>query len=142
MAATEQELTEVVEGEGFAAGPLDAMGEGYGFRKIRPALGVNEMGINAIVMPPGYEASFHYHDEQEEIYICLDGKLRLTFGDGNAVVLGPGGVARVDASTHRRAGNPGDGDLTFVIVGAKGGYVGRDGRAPEGDATDGPPGAG
>ena len=31
------------------------MGDGYGFRKIRRELGVTAFGINAIVLPPGYE---------------------------------------------------------------------------------------
>jgi hypothetical protein len=29
--------------------------------------------------------------------------------------------------------NVGDGDAIYVIVGAKGGYVGRDGKLPEGE---------
>ena len=38
--------------------------------------------------------------------------------------------------------NVGEGDAIYVIVGAKGGYVGRDGRTAEGlSAQDAPPGA-
>jgi uncharacterized cupin superfamily protein len=121
----------IVQGEGYALANLDDIGEGYGFRKIRRALGVNEMGINAIVMPPGFESGFHFHDEQEETYFVHKGQLELEFGDGTKHVLGPGGVARVDAATHRKTKNVGDEDAVYVIVGAKGGYVGRDGRAPE-----------
>ncbi len=47
---------------------LEDLGDGPGFRKIRPALGVEEFGINAIVMPPRIESEFHFHDEQEELY--------------------------------------------------------------------------
>ena len=129
----------VVQGEGYAVGSIDEMGEGYGFRKVRKELGVTAFGVNAIVMPPGYKAGAHYHDRQEELYICLDGELSLEFGDGSTHVLEPGGMARVDPATVRSMENPGETDCTYVCVGGKDGYVGRDGRAPEGE--DGPRGA-
>jgi hypothetical protein len=60
-------------------------------------------------------------------------------------VLDPGGSARVDPSTVRKIRNVGDGDAVYVIVGGKDGYVGRDGRVPEGETSrfgsSGPPGA-
>jgi hypothetical protein len=31
---------------------------------------------------------------------------------------------------HRKVRNVGDADATYVVVGAKGGYVGRDGLSP------------
>jgi hypothetical protein len=33
----------------------------------------------------------------------------------------------------RKVGNVGEGDAVYVIVGGKDGYVGRDGRLPEGE---------
>ena len=43
------------------------------------------------------------------------------------------------ARRARWVGNAGEGDAVLVIVGAKGGYVGRDGRLPEGEErTPGP----
>jgi hypothetical protein len=58
-------------------------------------------------------------------------------------VLGPGGLARVDAATIRMIRNVGEGDALYVCVGGKEGYVGRDGRMPEGEENPrgGPPGA-
>lgn len=123
---------EVTFGDGWAVGSLDAMGEGPGFRKVRTALDVKEFGVNAIVMPPGFSAGVHWHDEQEELYFVHAGQIEITFGDGRSMRLGAGGLARVDAQTHRAISNPGDRDAVYVIIGAKGGYVGRDGRAPEG----------
>ena len=128
-----EEVKQPVEGDGYAVATLDGLGEGYGFRKIRRDLGVNEMGVNAIVMPPGIEAAAHYHDEQEEIYFVHSGTIEIEFGDGKAFTLGPGGIARVDAATHRQIRNRGPEDAVYVIVGAKGGYVGRDGQLPEGE---------
>lgn len=124
----------VAEGDGYAVGSLDAIGEGYGFRKVRKELAVTAFGVNVIVMPPGFTAGAHYHDRQEELYICRDGLLSLEFGDGSKHVLEPGGMARVDPATVRRMGNPGESDCTYVCVGGRDGYVGSDGRLPEGES--------
>ncbi len=135
-ARTEQ-TRETVTGEGFAVGHVDAMGEGPGFRKIRRELDVEEMGVNAIVLPEGHDTGFHFHDDQEELYFVHRGTVELEFGDGSRHVLDEGGLARVAASTHRSVRNVGDGEALYVIVGAKGGYVGHDGRTPEDEQSDG-----
>jgi mannose-6-phosphate isomerase-like protein (cupin superfamily) len=137
------EYPKVTVGEGYAvAADLDALGEGYGFRKLRKGLGVTAFGINAITMPAGYETGSHYHDEQEELYFVHRGIIEMVFGDGSTHRLSEGGSARVDASTLRKVRNVGEGDATFVCVGAKGGYVGRDGRLADGEQrVSGPPGA-
>ena len=122
-----------VSGDGYAVGNVGEIGEGYGFRKIRRELDVKELGMNAIVMPPGIESGFHYHDEQEEVYFVHRGTIEIEFGDGTRHRLEEGGLARVDAATHRKIRNVGDVDAVYVIVGAKGGYVGRDGQLPEGE---------
>ena len=126
------EVRETVEGDGYAVGSLDGMGEGPGFRKIRRELGVTAFGVNTIILPEGYDAGAHYHDEQEELYFVHRGRLRIEFGDGQSFILGEGGLARVDAQTVRHITNPGPGEVTYFIVGGKDGYVGRDGRRPEG----------
>lgn len=132
---------EIVSGPGYAVGDLEQLGEGYGFRKIRRGLDVKELGVNAIVMPPGFETSSHYHDEQEELYFVHRGRIAMTFGDGTTHELGAGGLARVDAPTVRSIKNVGEGDAVYVIVGAKGGYVGRDGRLPDGTTSRVAPGS-
>ncbi|MGK2877401.1 MAG: cupin domain-containing protein [Solirubrobacterales bacterium] len=125
---------EVTRGTGWAAGNLDGMGEGPGFRKVRAELGVTEMGVNAIVMPPKVGTGSHWHDRQEEVYFVHAGTLRFTLGekDDETVTLGPGGVIRVSASTPRSIANIGDDEATYFVVGAAGGYVGRDGQHREG----------
>jgi mannose-6-phosphate isomerase-like protein (cupin superfamily) len=124
---------ETVKGDGYAVGHVDGIGEGPGFRKVRRALDVSAFGVNAIVVPPGVQAGFHFHDEQEELYLVLRGTVEMEFGDGSKHRMGPGGLARVDASTHRRYSNPGEDEAVIFAVGGKGGYVGRDGRLPEGE---------
>lgn len=122
-------MADPIHGEGYALASLDDMGEGYGFRKIRRVVGVTAFGINALVLPPGYESDMHYHEEQEETYFVHQGEIEFRFGDGSTHRLGPGGVARVDARTHRGIRNAGEGDAIVVVAGGRDGYVGRDGRA-------------
>ena len=128
-------VRDVVQGDGFAVANVDALGDQYGFRKIRRELGVEAMGMNAICIPPGYETGRHYHDEQEETYFVHRGTIEMSFGDGSSHVLGPGGIARVDAATVRQVKNVGDEDALYVVVGGKDGYVGRDGKLPEGETS-------
>lgn len=137
------EYPNVTVGEGYAVAPdLDALGEGYGFHKLRKGLGVTAFGINAITMPAGHETGSHYHDEQEELYFVHRGTIEMVFGDGSTHRLSEGGSARVDASTLRKVRNVGDGDATYVCIGGKDGYIGRDGRMADGEQrVSGPPGA-
>src|ERR1700693_3598386 len=94
-------MVESTFGEGYAVSSLEQMGDGPGFRKVRRELGITAFGINAIVLPPGYNTGVHYHDEQEETYFVHQGEVEFRFGDGTTHVVLPGGLARVDASTHR-----------------------------------------
>jgi mannose-6-phosphate isomerase-like protein (cupin superfamily) len=124
---------EVIAGEGYTVGHIDAIGEGYGFRKVRKELGVKAFGVNALVRPEGYQTKWHYHDLQEELYFVHRGAIEMEFGDGSAHRLEEGAFARVDASTVRKIRILGPGDTVYVCVGASDGYVGHDGRSPEGD---------
>jgi mannose-6-phosphate isomerase-like protein (cupin superfamily) len=112
---------------GHAVGSLDELGEGYGFRKIRRALGVQAFGVNAIVMPPRYEGFEHYHDQQDELYFVHQGTARVEV-EGQAYELGPGGVCHVESTTPRKFSNAGDDVLVMLVVGGKDGYVERDGH--------------
>ena len=132
----------MTEQSGYAVSSLDQMGDGYGFRKVRRELGVTAFGINAVVLPPGYQTGVHYHDEQEETYFVHRGEVEFRFGDGQSHLLGPGGIARVDAHTHRSMRNAGDQDAVVLVAGGKDGYVGRDGQPVGGNPRGGPPGAG
>lgn len=124
----------VSKGDGYAIANLEDLGEGPGFRKIRSPLGVTAFGVNGIVLPPGYETGSHYHDEQEELYFLHRGRIAIEFGDGAVYELDPGGIAWVDAATHRKIRNLSDSEeAVYVVVGGKDGYVGRDGREPKGD---------
>ena len=129
------EVNEVMEGDGFAVANVDGIGEGPGFRKVRRALGVTAFGVNAIELPPGYETGRHYHDEQDELYFLHRGRIELTLNDESTHVLGPGGMARVSASTIRKIKNVGDEPCLYLVTGGKDGYVGRDGQLPDGETS-------
>ena len=123
-------MSGISTGDGWAAGNLDDMGEGPGFRKVRHALGVTAFGVNAVVVPPGYASG-----RQEELYFVHRGNVEFVLGE-DTVSLGPGGFLRVDPSTVRSMRNPSDTDeAVFVAVGGAGGYVGRDGMLPEGETS-------
>ena len=128
-------MGEVTKGDGFAvASDLEALGKGYGFRKVRKELEITAFGANVITIPPGYETGRHYHDEQEELYFCHSGRIAIIFDDDTEHELEPGGCAWVDAPTVRKIRNLSDSeDAVYLVVGGKDGYVGRDGRQPEGE---------
>ena len=111
----------------YAFGSIAELGEGYGFRKVREALGVTAFGVNAIVLPPGAVGRPHYHERQDELYFVHRGTARFEVGD-DVRELGPGGLCHVESTTPRRVSNVGDDDLVVLVVGGKDGYVGRDGQ--------------
>ena len=112
---------------GYTFGSFDELGEGYGFRKVRRALGITAFGVNLVVYPPHYEGFAHWHDTQDELYFVHRGTAKFEVG-GEDRILGPGGLCHVESTTPRQVTSVGDDDLVLLVVGAKGGYVGRDGR--------------
>ena len=132
-------MSEITKGDGYAIGHLDDMGDRYGFRKVRRALDVTAFGVNALVLPPNYDAGRHFHDEQQELYFVHSGTVEMRFEDGTIHRMEPGTAARVDAATVRGVANVGDEDAVILVAGGKDGYVGRDGRMPEGEQRGGGP---
>ena len=112
---------------GYQVSSLDALGEGYGFRKIRQPLGVTAFGVNALVFPARYEGPNHYHDHQDELYFVHRGTATFEV-DGDEHTVGAGGLVHVESTTPRKVSNRTDADLIVFIVGGKDGYVSRDGQ--------------
>ena len=132
-------MSEITKGDGYAVGHIDDMGDRYGFRKVRRSLDVSAFGVNALVLPPHYDAGRHFHDEQEELYFVHSGTVEMRFEDGTTHRMGPGTAARVDPGTVRGVANAGDEDAVILVAGGKDGYIGRDGRLPEGEERGGGP---
>jgi mannose-6-phosphate isomerase-like protein (cupin superfamily) len=114
---------------GYSFGSIDEMGDGA-FRKVRRELGVTAFGVNVLVLAPGIVGRPHYHDEQDELYFVHKGRARFEVG-GESRELGPGELCHVEATTPRRVTSVGDENLVMLVVGAKDGYVGRDGHLAE-----------
>ena len=134
---------DVIVGDGYAVANIDTIGEGYGFRKIRRALGVTAFGINAIVMPAG-------HRDRPPLPRRAGGALlrpprarRVRVRRRHQARARPGRRrARRRARRSARSRTSSDEDAVYVIAGGKDGYVGRDGQLPEGEervAPGGPP---
>jgi mannose-6-phosphate isomerase-like protein (cupin superfamily) len=112
---------------------LDELGEGPGFRKIRQPLGVTAFGVNAIVLPAGYDGFHHFHDTQDELYFVHRGRVRVEV-EGETRDLDEGGLFHVESTTPRKVSNPFDEEAVVFVVGGKDGYVSRDGHMV--DASD------
>ena len=79
-----------------------------------------------LVLAPGIVGRPHFHYEQDELYFVHAGKARFDL-PGASRELGPGGLLHVESTTPRQVTSVGDEDLVMLVVGAKEGYVGRDG---------------
>ena len=113
---------------GYSFTTLEELGDDYGFRKVRRALGVTAFGVNALVLPPGFPGFHHWHDNQDELYFVHRGRARVEIGD-EVHELGEGGLLYVEATTRRIVSNASDSeDLVLLVVGGKDGYVERDGH--------------
>ena len=111
---------------GFAYGVIDDLGDSV-FRRIRQPLGVTAFGVNAMVLPVGTGWFEHYHDDQDELYFVHRGLAGFEV-EGERFELGPGGICHVESTTPRRLWNAGGEELVLLVVGGKGGYIGRDGH--------------
>jgi mannose-6-phosphate isomerase-like protein (cupin superfamily) len=111
---------------GWAFGTIGEMGDGV-FRKVRQELGVTAFGVNVVVLGPGVVARPHFHEEQDELYFVHAGRARFAL-PGEARELDAGGLCHVESTTPRQITSVGEEPLVMLVVGAKGGYVGRDGQ--------------
>ena len=113
---------------GYSFTTLEELGDDYGFRKVRRALGVTAFGVNALVMPPGFPGFHHWHDNQDELYFVHRGRARVEIGD-EVHELAEGGLLYVESTTRRIVSNASESeDLVLLVVGGKDGYVERDGH--------------
>jgi hypothetical protein len=97
---------------------------GGGFRRARAGLGVTSFGLAVIDLPPNFERFPEHdqtHDDQEEVYTPLSGKVTLRVG-GEDHELEPGVFARVGA-TEKRKLITGDEPARVIAMGAIPGKV-------------------
>ena len=111
---------------GWAASSVGELGNET-FRKVRRELGITAFGANVLVLQPGVTGRPHYHDEQDELYFVHEGHAIFDLPD-DRIELGAGSMLHVESKTARRVTNPGPDELVMLVIGAKDGYVGRDGQ--------------
>lgn len=83
------------------------------------ATGVEEMRARMWFLQPGDSVSFHYHDEQEELFYVVSGTGHLVIGEDRELVEVPeGGMVRPETTTPRQLRNESDDEVVWLIVGA------------------------
>jgi uncharacterized cupin superfamily protein len=95
---------------------------GGGMRRVRAGLGVTSFGIQVIELPPGFEhypEHDHTHDEQEEVYTVLSGRVTLRAG-GEDYELEPGVFARVGPGEKRKLISGDEGVRILALGGTPG----------------------
>jgi mannose-6-phosphate isomerase-like protein (cupin superfamily) len=91
------------------------------FRRLTQALGVEQLSITLIRIPPHSDfeqGTGHHHDELEEIYIITKGTLTMRFGD-EIKKVGAGSVVRVAPKTPRSHRNEGDEPVDLWAISRK-----------------------
>jgi Cupin domain len=97
---------------------------GGGFRRARAGLGVSSFGLAVIDLPPNFQRFPEHdqtHDDQEEVYTPLSGRVTLRVG-GEDHELEPGVFARVGAAEKRKL-ITGDQPARVLAMGAMPGRV-------------------
>jgi hypothetical protein len=92
---------------------------GGGFRRARAGLGVTSFGLAVIDLPPNFKLYPEHdqtHDDQEEVYTPVSGKVTLRVGE-EEYELEPGVFARVGA-TEKRKLITGDEPARVIAMGA------------------------
>jgi quercetin dioxygenase-like cupin family protein len=106
------------------------------FQALRRELGVSSFGMNLVTLTPRQRGRIHAHEQQEEVYLVLEGELTLGV-EGEEHTVARGGLVRVGPSVRRQLVNRGTTTLVLVALGGSGEHVGRDGRAWESWDDDG-----
>lgn len=102
---------------------------GGGLRCVRAGLGLTSFGVQVIELPPGfshYPQHDHTHDEQEEMYVVLEGRATLQVG-GEEHALEPEVFVRIGPGEKRKFVTGDEGVRILAI----GGMPGRVYEAPE-----------
>ncbi|MSX02960.1 MAG: hypothetical protein F2813_07345 [Actinobacteria bacterium] len=95
---------------------------GGGLRKARAELGVKSVGMSILTLPAGYDRypdHDHTHDDQEEVYVVLDGSGVINIA-GEDYPLDRETMARVGPTVKRKVTAGSDGIRLLVLGGVPG----------------------
>jgi uncharacterized cupin superfamily protein len=112
---------------GFTRARLD-FDTGERFVTLRRQLGVTAFGLNLLVLQPRQAGRIHRHERQEEVYLVLEGTLRLLI-EREEHVLERGELIRIAPAVRRQLSNRGPDRLVVLALGGAGEHAGRDGEA-------------
>ncbi|MGN3974280.1 cupin domain-containing protein [Tsuneonella sp. SYSU-LHT278] len=121
--------------------PFDAAVAGRRYRRLAPVAGLSRMGASHVVLEPGaWSSQRHWHAEEDELLVMLEGEAVLVEDDGETFVR-PGDVcawpAGVRSGHHLQ--NRSDRACAFVVVSA-GDSEADHGEYPDIDMRFGPEG--
>ena len=71
--------------------------------------------LDLYCLEPGQDQKRHAHDDQDKIYLVLEGQGRVALGDATET-LGPGEAVVAPAGTAHGIANEGPGRLTVLVV--------------------------
>ncbi|MCA8878888.1 MAG: cupin domain-containing protein [Rhodobacteraceae bacterium] len=101
--------------------PFAAMMEGRSSLRLGQAGGLTQFGVNLVILEPGARSSLrHWHQEEDEFVIVLDGELMLA-QDAGETPMGPGDCAAFpagDPDGHCFV-NRSDKVGRFLVIGSK-----------------------
>jgi uncharacterized cupin superfamily protein len=95
---------------------------GGGMRRVRAGLGVTSFGMQVVELPPNFSAypdHDHSHDDQEEVYTPLSGRVTLRVGDED-YELEPGVFARIAPGERRKLISGAEGVRVLCLGGTPG----------------------
>jgi uncharacterized cupin superfamily protein len=98
------------------------------FKQLRRELGVSSFGINLMTLAPRQRNRVHLHEQQEEVYLVLEGELTIGI-EGEEQTVPRGGLIRVGPSVRRQLVNRGTTALVLLALGGAGEHVSRDALA-------------
>jgi uncharacterized cupin superfamily protein len=101
------------------------------FQPLRRQFGITGFGMNLMLLQPGERGRIHAHEQQEEVYVVLEGELTLVIEGEEQPVLKSDDVARVGHAVRRQVVNAGGERLVILALGSAGQHIGRDGKAWE-----------
>jgi mannose-6-phosphate isomerase-like protein (cupin superfamily) len=109
-------------------------------RRVSEAAGLSGMAVNRFRADPGEQLplTYHYHDEQEELFFVASGRLAVETPEGTYEV-DEGCFFAVDPGSPQRAYNPADADERVAVVAIGTPAVSGDAHAydPDGDDAHG-----
>ena len=115
-----------LSGVGYAFGTIDEMGDGV-FRKVRRSSGVTAFGVNVLVIPRASTRG-RTTTRSRTSSTSSTPAARASRCPARRASSGRAGSATSSRPTPRQITSVGDEALVMLVVGAKDGYVGRDGR--------------